>query len=165
MATITHKGNPIHTAGDLPAVGATAPDFTLTRGDLSDVRMIDFAGKRIVMNIFPSIDTGICATSVRHFNQAAADLDDTVVLCISRDLPFALARFCGAEGIKNVVALSELRDNAFGKGYGVLIQDGRLAGLLSRAVVVVDAEGQVVYTQQVPEIGQEPDYAAALAVL
>jgi len=162
MAKITLKGNPINTVGTLPAVGSKAPDFKLTKTDLSDVGLKDFAGKRIVLNIFPSIDTGVCATSVRKFNQDAASLSNAVVLGVSRDLPFAHGRFCGAEGIKNVVTTSDLRDGSFGRSYGAAIVDGPLAGLLSRAIVVIDEAGTVVYTEQVPEIAQEPNYAKAL---
>lgn len=165
MAKITLKGNPINTVGALPAVGSKAPDFKLTKTDLSDVGLKDFAGKKIVLNIFPSIDTGVCATSVRKFNQEAAKLANAVVVGVSRDLPFAHGRFCGAEGIKGVVTTSDLRDGSFGKAYGVTIVDGPLAGLLSRAIVVVDEKGTVVHTEQVPEIAQEPDYAKALAAL
>jgi thiol peroxidase len=165
MARITLKGNPINTAGELPKVGSKAPDFRLTKTDLSDVGLKDFAGKKIVLNIFPSIDTGVCATSVKKFNQEAANLPNAVVLGVSRDLPFAHKRFCGAEGISNVVTTSDLRDGSFGKGYGVTITDGPLAGLLSRSIVVVDEKGTVVHTEQVPEIAQEPDYAKALAAL
>jgi thiol peroxidase len=165
MAAITLKGNPIHTCGELPKVGSKAPDFELTRGDLSDVSLKDFAGKRKLLNIVPSLDTGVCAASTRRFNQDAAQVPGAVLLTISRDLPFAQARFCEAEGIKNVVAVSELRERRFGDDYGVRIVDGPLAGLLSRAVVVVDAGNRVVYTEQVPEIAQEPDYAKALAAL
>jgi thiol peroxidase len=163
MAQITLKGKPIHTIGTLPAVGSKAPDFKLTKTDLSDVSLKDFAGKRIVLNIFPSIDTGVCATSVRRFNQEAANLPNTVVLGVSRDLPFAHGRFCGAEGIKNVVTTSDLREGSFGTAYGVQIVDGPLAGLLSRSIVVLNEQGVVTYTEQVPEIAQEPDYAKALA--
>jgi thiol peroxidase len=163
MAQITLKGKPIHTIGTLPAVGSKAPDFKLTKTDLSDVSLKDFAGKRVVLNIFPSIDTGVCATSVRRFNQEAANLPNTVVLGVSRDLPFAHGRFCGAEGIKNVVTTSDLREGSFGKAYGVQIVDGPLAGLLSRSIVVLNEQGVVTYTEQVPEIAQEPDYAKALA--
>lgn len=165
MAKITLKGNPIETAGFLPTVGTTAPDFLLTDTDLSDVALKDFAGKKIVLNIFPSVDTGVCAASVRKFNQEAASLKDTVVLNVSEDLPFAHARFCGAEGIKNVRSLSTMRKRAFGNDYGLTIKTGPLAGLLSRAVVVTDENGKVVYTEQVPEIGQEPDYAKAITAL
>lgn len=165
MAKITLKGNPIHTAGSLPAVGSKAPDFKLTKNDLSDVGLKDFAGKKVVLNIFPSIDTGVCASSVRKFNLEAAKHPNTVVVGVSRDLPFALKRFCAAEGISNVVTTSELRDESFGKGYGVAIADGPMAGLLSRSIVVLDEKGTVVYTEQVPEITQEPNYEAALAAL
>jgi thiol peroxidase len=165
VAKITLKGNPIHTAGTIPAVGAKAPDFKLTKNDLSDVSLKDFQGKKIVLNIFPSIDTGVCATSVRKFNQEAANLPNTVVVGVSRDLPFALKRFCGAEGISNVVTTSALRDDSFGKTYGVTIADGPMAGLLSRAIVVIDDKGKVVYGEQVPEITQEPNYAGALAAV
>ena len=165
MARITLKGNPINTVGTLPAVGSKAPDFKLTKTDLSDVSLKDFAGKKVVLNIFPSIDTGVCATSVRKFNQEASTLSNAVVVGVSRDLPFAHKRFCGAEGIEKVVTTSDLRDGSFGKSYGVTITDGPMAGLLSRSVVVVDDKGTVVYTEQVPEITQEPDYAKALAAL
>lgn len=165
MATIALNGNPIHTIGTLPAPGTHAPDFLLTRTDLSDVRLADFAGKKIVLNIFPSLDTAVCAASVRKFNVEAAKLNQTIVLCISKDLPFAHSRFCTAEGIQNVVSASELRNGNFSRDYGVLITDGPLAGLMSRAVVVVDEKGMVKYTEQVPDIVQEPDYEAALAAL
>jgi len=165
MATIALKGNPIHTIGLLPEVGKPAPDFLLTKTDLSDISMSDFKGKKIVLNIFPSLDTSVCATSVRKFNAEAEKHADTAVLCISKDLPFAHARFCAAEGLTNVVPASELRNGNFGKHYGVLIIDGPMAGLFSRAVVIVDETGIVIYTEQVPDIVQEPDYAAALAVL
>ena len=165
MAEITLKGNPIHTCGELPAIGSQAPDFVLTKTDLSDVSLKDFAGKRIVLNIFPSLDTSVCATSVRKFNEHAQNLDNTVVLCASLDLPFAHGRFCGAEGLDNVVSVTELRKRAFGEDYGVRIIDGPLAGLLSRAVVVIAENRKVVYTEQVPEIAQEPDYEAALNAL
>lgn len=164
MAKITLKGSPTNTIGELPAKGSVAPDFTLVKLDLSETILADYKGQRVVLNIFPSIDTGVCATSVRRFNEEAAELDNTVVLCVSMDLPFALGRFCGAEGIENVVPASAFRA-AFGDHYGVLIADGPLAGLLSRAVVVIDGAGKVIYTEQVPEITQEPDYAAALAAL
>jgi thioredoxin-dependent peroxiredoxin len=165
MASIKFKGNPINTAGTLPAVGSKAPDFKLTKTDLSDVSLKDFAGKKVVLNIFPSIDTGVCATSVRKFNQEAAKLSNAVVVGVSRDLPFAHKRFCGAEGIDKVVTTSDLRDGSFGKSYGVTMVEGPLAGLLSRSVVVLDESGKVVYTEQVPEITQEPDYAKALDAL
>ncbi len=165
MATITFDGNEIHTVGELPAVGAGAPGFTLTNAELGDAALSDYAGKKIVLNIFPSIDTGVCAESTRRFNTAAGSLDNTVVLCISADLPFALSRFCGAENLNNVITLSTFRSPAFGDDYGVRITDGALAGLMSRAVVVVDETGKVVHTEQVPEIAQEPDYDAALTKL
>jgi len=162
MATITLKGNPVHTLGELPKKGSKAADFELVKNDLSTVSLKDFAGSNLVLNIFPSIDTGTCATSVRKFNESAAKLNNTKVLCISRDLPFAQARFCGAEGIQNVLTLSDFSSGAFGKAYGLEIIDGPLKGLHSRAVVVVDETGKVIYSQQVSEIVDEPDYAAAL---
>lgn len=165
MATITLKGNAIHTQGTLPAVGSDAPFFCLVKTDLSEAGPADFAGKRMVLNIFPSLDTAVCAASVRRFNQEASSLDNTVVLCISADLPFAHNRFCETEGLKDVVSLSVFRSPEFGQQYGLTITDGPLKGLLSRAVVIVDADGKVVYSEQVPEIVQEPDYAAALKAL
>ena len=165
MAEITLKGNVIHTYGDLPAVGSQAPDFVLTQTDLSDVSLKDFAGKRVVLNIFPSIDTSVCAASVRKFNEEVQKLENTVVLCASVDLPFAHNRFCGAEGLEDVIPASELRKRAFGEDYGVRIIDGPLAGLFSRAVVIIDENGKVTYTEQVPEIAQEPNYEAALNAL
>jgi thiol peroxidase len=162
MATITLKGSPVHTAGDLPKVGVKAPDFKLTKGDLSDASLSDFAGKVKILNIVPSLDTSVCALSAKRFNQEIKGLGGAIVLNISRDLPFAQVRFCKAEGVDAVVPLSELRDRSFGTAYGVELKDGPLAGLLSRAVVVVDAEDKVVYAQQVPEIGNEPDYGSAL---
>jgi thiol peroxidase len=164
MAEITFRGNPIHTVGDLPAVGAAAPAFTVTGSDLGDVSLGDFAGQNLVISIFPSVDTQVCATSVRTFNERAAALEGTTVLNVSADLPFALGRFCGAEGIENVKTASTFRSE-FGDTYGVKIGEGPLAGLMSRAVVVVNGDGVVTYTEQVPEIGQEPDYDAALAAL
>lgn len=165
MATITLKGTPIHTVGALPQVGAKAPDFALTKGDLSDVSLKDFQGKRKLLNIVPSLDTGVCAASARRFNQEAAKVPGAVILTVSCDLPFAQGRFCEAEGIKEVVPLSELRARSFGETYGVRIADGPLAGLLSRAVVVLDEHDKVLYTEQVPEIVQEPNYDAALKAL
>ena len=165
MAQITFKGNPIHTTGSLPKAGAHAPDFSLTKTDLSSAILAEFKGKKLVLNIFPSIDTPVCAASVRRFNQEASRLKDTAVLCISRDLPFAQSRFCAAEGLKNVITASEYKDSSFSDAYGVRIADGPLAGLLSRAIVIVDSAGKVTYTEQVPEIAQEPDYARALAAL
>jgi len=165
MAKITLKGNPIETVGSLPAVGSKAPDFKLTKGDLSDVSLADFAGKRKLLNIVPSLDTGVCAASARKFNQEAAAVPSAVMLTISTDLPFAQKRFCEAEGIANVVPLSELRARAFGEAYGVRISTGPLAGLLSRAVVVLDESDTVIHAELVPEIAQEPAYDAALAAL
>lgn len=165
MADITLKGNPIHTQGKLPSVGAKAPDFKLTAVDLSEKSISDFKGKKVVLNIFPSVDTGTCAASVRKFNAEASGLDNAVVLCISRDLPFAQSRFCAAEGLENVISLSEFKDNNFSDAYQLKITDGPLAGLMSRAVVVVNEEGNVVYTEQVPEIVDEPNYENAMAVL
>jgi thiol peroxidase len=165
MASITLKGNLINTVGELPAVGSAAPDFRLTKDDLSDVSLKDFAGKKIILNIFPSVDTPVCATSVRTFNKQASGADNTVVVCASHDLPFAFKRFCGAEGIENVVTGSVMRDNKFGDDYGVKIADGPLAGICSRAIVVIDENGVVKYTEQVPEITQEPNYDAAIAAL
>jgi thioredoxin-dependent peroxiredoxin len=163
MAQITFKGNPVHTAGSLPQAGTQAPDFKLVRADLSPLTLHELKGKKIILNIFPSLDTSVCAASVRRFNVEAAKLNDTVVLCISRDLPFAQKRFCAAEGIENVITGSEYRDSSFSKSYGVQIEDGVLEGLFSRAVVVVNAQGKVVYSEQVPEITAEPDYEYALA--
>jgi thioredoxin-dependent peroxiredoxin len=165
MAKITLKGNPIETIGSLPAVGSSIPGFILTKTDLSDCTAGDFAGKKVVYNIFPSIDTPVCAASVRRFNSEAAAIENTVVLCISADLPFAHNRFCEAEGIDNVIPLSTFRSAKFGKDYGVEITTGPLAGLLSRAVIVVDENGTVIYKEQVPEIAQDPDFDAALSAL
>jgi thiol peroxidase len=165
MSTVTLKGNPIHVDGSLPADGSTAPAFSLVAKDLKNVSLADFAGKRKVLNIFPSIDTPTCATSVRHFNQDASGLDNTVVLCISADLPFAQARFCGAEGLENVVTLSTMRGASFLKDYGVAIADGPLAGVAARAVVVLDEHDKVLHGELVSEIAHEPNYDAALAVL
>jgi thiol peroxidase len=165
MATITLKGGPVQTSGSLPAVGSQAPDFCLTGADLADVSLANFAGKRVVLNIFPSVDTGVCAASVRQFNKEVSSLSNTVVLCVSVDTPFALSRFCGAEGLTNVVTLSELRARSFGEAYGLRIIDGPLAGVFSRSVVVLDEAGKVIYTEQVPEITQEPDYAPVVALL
>jgi len=159
--TITLGGQPIHTVGKLPAVGTQIKDFTLTGVDLKDKKLEEYKGKFIIMNIFPSVNTGVCAKSVREFNKDAASLNNTTVLCISKDLPFAQKAFCGAEGIDNVVMLSDFR-NDFGHEYGVEIADGPMKGLLSRAVIIADPESKIVYEEQVPEIGQEPDYANAL---
>lgn len=165
MATVTLQGNPINISGNLPAKGAEAPCFTAVKTDLSEVSLSDLKGKRVILNIFPSVDTGICAKSVREFNARAASLDNTVVLCLSKDLPFALGRFCGAEGLDKVVPASLFRYPAFEANYGVGMVDGPLAGLLARSVVVVDTDGKVLHSELVPEIAQEPDYEAALAVL
>ncbi|APF20788.1 thiol peroxidase [Caldithrix abyssi DSM 13497] len=165
MAKITLKGNPINTIGELPAIGNTAPDFSLTTTDLGDVHLKDFSGQRLVLNIFPSLDTEVCATSVRKFNEMAANLENTKVLCISMDLPFAHKRFCTTEGIENVISLSELHERGFGESYGVRIIDGPLRGLFTRAVVVIDEKGKVIYTELVPEITQEPNYEKALKAL
>ena len=165
MAKITLRGNPINTNGDLPEVGASAPDFSLTKSDLSDVGLGDFAGKKKLLNIVPSLDPPTCATSTKKFNTAIADKPNSVALIISSDLPFAQSRFCGAEGLENVISLSMMRSRNFAKDYGVLITDGPLAGLCARAVVVMDENNKVLYTQLVPEIGQEPDYDPALAHL
>lgn len=165
MASITLHGTPINTNGDLPAVGSQAPDFKLTNGELADVSLADYAGKKKILNIVPSLDTPTCATSTRKFNAEAADRDDVVVLVVSADLPFASGRFCSTEGLANVVPLSMMRSRNFGKDYGVLIVDGPLAGITARAVVVLDAGDRVVHAELVPEIGQEPDYAAALAAV
>jgi thiol peroxidase len=165
MATVTLQGNTIHTNGELPAVGTSAPDFHLVDGKLNDVHLANYSGMKKLLNIVPSLDTPTCATSTRKFNERAQDLEDAVVLVVSADLPFAQGRFCGAEGIDNVVPLSMMRSRNFAKDYGVLITDGPLAGITARAVVVLDENDKVVYTQLVPEIGDEPDYDAALAAL
>ena len=163
MAQITFRDNPVNTGGDLPAVGSAAPAFTLTGGDLSPVTLEGLSGQNVVLNIFPSIDTGVCATSVRTFNERAAGLDNTSVVCVSLDLPFAGARFCGAEGIENVSVGSIFRNREFLDDYGVEMVDGPLAGLTARAVVVVAPDGTVAHAELVPEITSEPDYDAALA--
>lgn len=165
MASITLKGSPIHTIGNLPETGNQAPDFSLVKTDLSEASLADYKGNRLVLNIFPSIDTPTCAASVRAFNQKAAGLDNTKVLCISRDLPFAQARFCGAENLDNVITLSDFDSGNFGREYGLTIVDGPLKGLHSRAIVVVDENGKVIYTEQIGEIADEPNYEKALAVL
>ena len=165
MAVIKLGGSPIHTKGDIPVAGAFALDFRLTKTDLTDVGLKDFSGKRIVMNIFASLDTSVCAASVRRFNSEAEKLVNTVVLCISKDLPFAHKRFCTAEGLDNVVSLSELRNNDFGNKYGIRIIDGPMEGLLARGVIIIDETGKVIYSELVPEIKQEPDYKKALAAL
>lgn len=164
MATVTLQGNAIETVGELPAVGSTAPDFSLVKVDLSAALLSDYAGSKLVLNIFPSVDTGTCATSVRKFNEKASSLENTKVLCVSADLPFAAARFCGAEGIENVETGSSFR-SSFGNDYGLTFRSGPLTGLLSRCVVVIDENGKVIYTEQVAETADEPDYDAALASL
>lgn len=165
MAEITFKGNPIHTTGSLPKTGVTAPDFKVVKTDLSLLSLSELKGKRVILNIFPSLDTPVCATSVRRFNAEANKVKNTVVLCISRDLPFAQKRFCGAEGLNNVITGSEYRDTSFSDAYGIRITDGPLTGLFSRAIVVIDETGKVIYTEQVPEIAQEPDYEKAFAAV
>ena len=165
MAHTALQGNPVQLSGDLPAVGSSAPDFSLTAGDLSDVSLASYVGKKKLLNIVPSLDTGVCAASTRKFNEMMAGRAEAVALVICADLPFASGRFCGAEGITNVINLSMMRSRNFAKDYGVLINDGPLAGITARAVVVLDANNQVVYTQLVPEITQEPDYDAAMAAL
>ena len=164
MASITFQSNPVTTVGELPATGSTLPAFELVGQDLGAVSSADLAGRRVVLNIFPSLDTGTCAMSVRKFNELAAGLENTVVVCASKDLPFAQARFCGAEGLENVVTGSAFR-SSFGEDLGVTMQDGPLAGLLSRAVVIADENGKILYTQQVAEVTEEPDYDAAVAAL
>lgn len=166
MAETKLKGNTVHLAGEFPQKGMISPDFTLVKGDLSTLKLSELREKRVVMNIFPSMDTAVCATSVRRFNQMAASMPDTVVLCISNDLPFAQSRFCAAEGIENVITLSGFRlHSTFGRDYGVLMTEGPLSGLLARAVVVVDEKGRVVYSELVPEITHEPDYESALRAI
>lgn len=165
MAQVTLGGNPVNTIGSIPEVGSTLPDFDLVNAELGSMKKSDFAGKRVVLNVFPSIDTGTCATSTRKFNEFAANLENTTVVCVSHDLPFAQKRFCGAEGIENVAMASDFRGGAFGKAFGLEFSDGPLAGLHSRVVIVADENGKVVHAQQVPEIADEPDYDAALASL
>jgi thiol peroxidase len=165
MSTITLRGKEIHTAGELPRVGSKAPDFTLTDKDLRDVGLSEWTGRKKLLSIFPSIDTPVCALSTKKFNEYARDHEDTVMLMISADLPFALGRFCNNERLANVVSLSSMRDRDFSEDYGVLIEDGPFAGLMARAIVVLDENDTVVHSELVPEIGQEPDYAAALKAL
>ena len=165
MAHITLGGNPVTTVGELPKVGSPAPDFKVTKTDLTDTTLSDYLGKNVVLNIFPSIGTGVCSAAVRKFNELAAGLNNTVVVCVSRDLPFAHQSFCEAEGIENVIPTSEYKDNGFSDNYHVKMLDGKFEGLLSRSIVVIDSEGKVAYTEQVPEIAQEPDYDKALAAL
>ena len=165
MATVSLGGNPVKTSGELPNTGSKAPDFQLTKNDLSIVSLADFAGSQLVLNIFPSVDTGTCAASVRQFNQNASELKNIKVLCISRDLPFAQKRFCGTEGLDSVITLSDFKTGAFGKDYGLELSESVLAGLHSRVVIVIDQNGMIKYTEQVPEIADEPNYDAALASL
>jgi thiol peroxidase len=165
MAKITLKGNPFKTVGKLPKVGKKAPKFSLVKSDLSIAKLKDFKGSKVILNIFPSLDTGTCAASVRKFNEEAGKLENTKVLCISRDLPFAQARFCGAEGLENVITLSDFAKGKFGKAYGLTIENGPLANLHSRAIVILNEKGEVTYTEQVPEIVDEPNYEAALKAL
>ncbi len=165
MAKITLKGNPVNTSGQLPAKGTSAPGFRLVKTDLGELTLEELKGKKVILNISPSLDTGICATAMRKFNQLAAGMDNTVVLAITKDLPFAHGRFCSTEGITNVTALSGFRDSAFGKAYGIEVIDGGFTGLYARSIVVIDEKGIVKYTELVPEIAQEPDYDRALAAL
>ncbi|WP_412560490.1 MULTISPECIES: thiol peroxidase [Winogradskyella] len=165
MANVTLGGTPVETIGNLPTVGSKAPDFKLTDTDLSDQSYSDFEGSRLVLNVFPSVDTGTCAQSIRTFNEKASQLDNTKVLCISKDLPFAMARFCGAEGIENVVSLSDYKTGKFGKDYGLTFTTGAFETLLSRCIVVIDTDGTVLHTEQVSEIADEPNYEAAIKSL
>ncbi len=165
MAQTKLGPNPATTIGELPAVQSSAPDFVLTANDMKDVSLKDFAGKNVVLNIFPSVDTGVCATSVREFNKRVAEMDNTVVLCIAKDLPFAMKRFCGAEGIDRAITLSDFRSRGFGKAYGIELTDSAFAGLFARAVVVLDPAGKVKHTELVPQIGEEPNYEAALKAI
>lgn len=165
MAKITLKGNPVDTSGNLPLKGKQAPDFSLVKSDLTNLKLSELKGKKLILNISPSLDTSVCATAVRKFNQLAAGKTNVIVLAITKDLPFAHNRFCTTEGITNVVTLSGFRDRNFGKSYGVDIIDGAFEGLYARSLVVIDEKGKVVYTQLVPEIATEPDYDAALAAL
>ncbi len=165
MATVTLKGNPIHTAGKLPEIGSTAPDFELAKLDLSNATLNDYKGQKVILNIFHSVDTGTCASSVRHFNEAVSALENTKILCISKDLPFAQNRFCGAEGIENVEMLSDFRDGSFGKDYQLEFTDGPIKGLLSRSIIVLDENSKVLHAEQVSEVVEEPNYQAALEAL
>ncbi len=165
MATITLEGNPVHTNGDLPSLNDTAPAFSLVDKELNDIGLESYTGKKKLLNIVPSLDTGVCATSTKKFNDHAASRDDVVFITISADLPFAQSRFCGDENITNVITLSMMRDRKFAKDYGVLITDSPLAGITARAVVVLDENNRVIYSELVPEIAQEPDYDAAIAAL
>jgi thioredoxin-dependent peroxiredoxin len=165
MATVTLKGNPIHTLGTLPETGTNAPNFKLAKVNLSDARLEDYKGQKLVLNIFHSLDTGTCAASVREFNKVVTNLDNTKVLCISKDLPFAMSRFCVAEGIENVEMLSDFRNGSFGNDYNLVFVDGPVEGLLSRCIIVLDEEGKVLYSEQVQEVVEEPNYKAALDAL
>jgi len=165
MATVTLKGNPIHTSGSLPKVGTKAPDFELAAADLSNKKLSDYKGSRVIMNIFHSIDTGTCAASVRQFNQEASNLKNTKILCVSKDLPFAMSRFCIAEGIDNIEVLSDFRDGNFGESYNLTYVDGPIRGLLARSIIVIDENGKILHTEQVNEVVEEPNYKAALEVL
>ena len=165
MAKVTFKDNPVTLAGELPAVGSQAPDFLLTGTDLADKSLKDYGGKKVILNIFPSIDTPVCAISTKKFNSEANKLSNAAILCVSQDMPFAHGRFCGAEGLEKVIPLSSLRNDDFGRKYGVRLMDGPLAGLFARAIVVLDESGKVVYTELVPDIAQEPNYDAALAAV
>jgi thiol peroxidase len=165
MSEITFKGNKVHTNGSLPKVNSTAPDFTGVKGDLSELSLSSLNGKRVILNVFPSLDTAVCASSVRRFNKEAASLQNTVILAISKDLPFAQGRFCTTEGIDKVIPLSIFRDSTFEDNYGMLLTDGPLKGLLTRGVIIVDEAGKIIYTELVPEVTKEPNYEAALASL
>jgi thiol peroxidase len=165
MATVTLKGNPIHTIGELPLIGTQVPEFKVVKTDLSTLQAQDLKGKKVVYNIFPSLDTDVCAASVRKFNASASQLENTTVICVSKDLPFAHKRFCTVEGLNNVISASDFRDGSFGSSFGVVLTDGPLAGLMARSILVTDENGKVVYTELVPEIVQEPDYEAALKAL
>jgi thioredoxin-dependent peroxiredoxin len=165
MAKITFKGNPVNTSGNLPAKGTDAPDFTLVKSGLSNLKLSELKGKKVILSISPSLDTSVCATSARKFNKLAAGINNVVVLAITRDLPFAAGRFCTTEGITNVISLSGFRDRGFGKSYGIELLDGPFEGLYARGIVVINEKGKVVYNQLVPEIATEPDYDAALAAL
>ncbi len=162
MAKITLKGNPVHTYSSLPPVGSVAPDFLIVKTDFTEVKLTDFRGQKVILNIFPSVDTSTCAASERRFNQVAGDLENTVIISVSMDLPYALRRFCAAEGIEEVIPGSVFRSPEFGKNYGVMMTDGYMKGLMSRSIVVINEQGKILYTQQVPEINHEPDYDEAL---
>lgn len=165
MAQIKLKGNPVNTAGNLPSKGSQAPEFSLVKSDLGSLSLSELKGKRVILNISPSLDTSVCANAVRKFNKLAAGMSNVIVLAITKDLPFASGRFCSTEGITNVITLSGFRDTAFGNSYGIILTDGPMAGLYARCIVVLDEKGKVIYTELVPEITQEPDYESAIAVL